>query len=400
MNNQNLIKCPHCHTEFPIGDALKEHENELRKQMHSENEKKINTLRRKIEKEADTKAEEIVNKKIIEEKNKLETEAKKKAKIESEKEFNQKHLQLKKEHKKQLQSVKIEKDKIDKKNKLFLESEKNKIKQQMLSKLESDKLKVEEDYSKTIKSLQIANDRLQKTAIEAARKAKQGAVEHQGEVQEEVLEDFLRKYFQNDSFEPVKKGAKGADIVHSVIKNNETIGKILWESKDAASYNKGWEDKLLKDMTEKNSLFGVIVTEVMPKESRGLIQLRANGKIIICPMNWATIHSIGSILRPLVDSQFRKEMNNGTSNKQKEALYNLVRSPKFKHMVQQLMNEFQSEYDLLEKDRKLNERSLATRQKNLENKRKFVDSMINQIAIESDIKDLFLIDENVSDELT
>tara|TARA_B100000029_G_scaffold362718_1_gene355739 strand:- start:255 stop:1457 length:1203 start_codon:yes stop_codon:yes gene_type:complete len=394
MNNNNLIKCPHCHKEFSIGDSLKEHENELRKKIDVENEKKYKSIKLSLENDANKKAQEIANKKIADEKNRLQAEATKKAKILSDKEFNEKKRQLQKDHEKNMKLIKVEKDNIHQKNKKFLDLEKEKMKEKLDSRLESERLKVQEEHAKKIKSLEIDNTRLKKSAIENARKAEQGAVEHQGEVQEEVLEDFLRKYFQSDGFEPVKKGAKGADIVQSVIKNNEIIGKILWESKDAASYNKNWEDKLLKDMAANNSLFGVIVTEVMPKESQGLVQVKANGKIFVCPMSWATIHSIALILRPLVDSQFRKEKNNGNANKQKEALYSLIRSPKFKHMVQQLMNEFQSEYDLLEKDEKMNERSLSIRRKNLENKKKFVYTMITQIAIESDIKDLFLIDEN------
>ena len=79
--------------------------------------------------------------------------------------------------------------------------------------------------AKKIKSLEIDNARLKKTAIESARKAKQGAVEHQGEVQEEVLEDFLRRNFEYDQFEPIKKGAKGAPTAANFKRAKQTARK-------------------------------------------------------------------------------------------------------------------------------------------------------------------------------
>ena len=64
-------------------------------------------------------------------------------------------------------------------------------------------------------------DRMRKKAEEAARAASQSPVERKGEVQEELLEEFLRKEFPEDKFEPVKKG-KLIGRYNSIITNEKT----------------------------------------------------------------------------------------------------------------------------------------------------------------------------------
>lgn len=387
MNN-NQIKCPYCKEEFSIGEALDKHENEIRIKIEEENKSKIKSLKSKLEQDAKAKAVKLVDDKLKMERDKMISRARKDIEIEQKKEISQVKAELEIKHQHKIQSLQKQNERKEELNKEHLEKEKQKIKSELESKVAAEKLAIEENNAKKIKSLEIDNARLKKTAIESARKAKQGAVEHQGEVQEEVLEDFLRRNFEYDQFEPIKKGAKGADILQTVYKRDEDVGKILWESKDAVNYNKAWEEKLLSDMTETNAMFGIIVSEVMPAESKGLIQFRANGKIIICPMKWASIHSVTSILRQLVDAYFKESKSHQSLSQQKEALYKLVSSPKFRLMIQQLMNEFESEYQQLEKDKKANSRSLLVREKNLENKKKFIDTLITQIAIEADIKEL------------
>ena len=45
---------------------------------------------------------------------------------------------------------------------------------------------------------------------------KQGSVELQGEVQEERLEDYLKKIFPDDDIEEVSKGVKGGDCIQTI----------------------------------------------------------------------------------------------------------------------------------------------------------------------------------------
>ena len=57
-----------------------------------------------------------------------------------------------------------------------------------------------------------------KLADEMKRKAEQGSMQLQGEVQEIALEKMLRELFEieGDEIEEVKKGQRGADVIHFV----------------------------------------------------------------------------------------------------------------------------------------------------------------------------------------
>ena len=88
---------------------------------------------------------------------------------------------------------------------------------------------------------------------EAEKQLKQRSMEVQGEVQEELIEDYLSRKFPSDNVVPIKKGQKGGDCI-LVIKSNtgEEIGKIYFESKDQKSFSEDWPNKLLNDMKDKN----------------------------------------------------------------------------------------------------------------------------------------------------
>ena len=64
-------------------------------------------------------------------------------------------------------------------------------------------------------------------AEEAARAASQSPVERKGEIQEELVEGYLKKYFPMDQYEPVKKGKRGADVIQFVHHQQQDVGKIL-----------------------------------------------------------------------------------------------------------------------------------------------------------------------------
>lgn len=82
-----------------------------------------------------------------------------------------------------------------------------------------------------------------------------------------ALLDGLRQAFPFDRFEEVKKGQRGADIVH-VVRNNAAreCGKILWETKYTKAFAGGWVDKLKADQQEAGAELAVLATVALPKE--------------------------------------------------------------------------------------------------------------------------------------
>lgn len=125
----------------------------------------------------------------------------------------------------------------------------------------SDKIQKQLDEKEyVIKQL---NDQL----LDAQRKAQQGSTQVQGEVQELAIEDFLRRTFPYDTIDEIKKGARGGDCIQQI--NTPTrfnCGTIYYESKRTKDFQPTWIEKFKQDIRNLKSMFGVLVTEVMPKD--------------------------------------------------------------------------------------------------------------------------------------
>ena len=76
------------------------------------------------------------------------------------------------------------------------------------------------DLDRKDKEMEILKKRQQKKVGEMEKQLKQKSVEVQGEIQEELLEDFLKRKFPEDHVEPINKGEKGGDCILSI--NNQT----------------------------------------------------------------------------------------------------------------------------------------------------------------------------------
>lgn len=102
---------------------------------------------------------------------------------------------------------------------------------------------------------------------DAQRRAEQGSMQLQGEVQELAIEDWLREQFPLDTVEEIKKGARGADclqIIHT--RERQYCGTIYYESKRAKSFQPQWIEKFRQDIRDKGADVGVLVTESMPTD--------------------------------------------------------------------------------------------------------------------------------------
>ncbi|MDQ2753156.1 MAG: DUF2130 domain-containing protein, partial [Bacteroidota bacterium] len=92
-------------------------------------------------------------------------------------------------------------------------------------------------------------DDQKRLAEEMRRKAEQGSMQLQGEVQELLLEEILRSSFVFDKIEPVGKGVRGADCIQTVCNNfGQECGKIIYESKRTLNFGADWIEKLKADM--------------------------------------------------------------------------------------------------------------------------------------------------------
>ena len=103
-------------------------------------------------------------------------------------------------------------------------------------------------------------------AEEMKRKAEQGSQQRQGEVQELMIEDFLRTTFPLDEVGEVGKGKRGADVKH-LVRNRLGIemGIIVYESKNTQNFGNDWIEKLKSDAEQERADIAVLITKTMPK---------------------------------------------------------------------------------------------------------------------------------------
>lgn len=127
--------------------------------------------------------------------------------------------------------------------------------------------KVREEERLKHAELQKKLDVQTRMAEEMQRKAEQGSMQLQGEVQEIAIEEYLTNAFPKDGVAEISKGVRGGDCIH-VVKNNfgNECGRVLYESKRTKTFSRDWISKLKDDMRLKQADIGVIVTEAMPGE--------------------------------------------------------------------------------------------------------------------------------------
>lgn len=283
----NQIKCPNCGQDIDVNDILYHQlDDELRKKYNDqlakekkrfeESEQLLAARRKAIEQEraqlSDTIAERVAAG-IKGERAALEASLKKKAAEEQaeqiaslQAELREKTDQVKELHrsKAEIERLKREKDELreaieletQKKLSLQLAEEREKISKAEASKAE---LKLSEKEH--------VINQLREQLQEAQRKAEQGSMQLQGEVQELAIEDWLRKEFPLDAIEEVKKGARGADCVQIVnTTSRKRCGTIYYESKRTKHFQPSWIEKFKMDIRDRGVDVGVLVTETMPAD--------------------------------------------------------------------------------------------------------------------------------------
>ena len=227
----NKIECPNCGNEIDVNDILyhqvdaelrQKYQDELstEKSKFQQQSELLNQQKVAFEKDKENQQQLIaksiqqgIKKQETELKTKIQTEVteQQSAAIKSlQDELTEKSSQLKafNQAKSDIERLKREKDEL--KSKLEADAEK-KLNQQLaverekIQKTEADRnqLKLSEK-EKVIKQL---HEQLQA----AQRKAEQGSMQLQGEVQELAIEDWLAEQFPLDTIEEIKKGARGAD---------------------------------------------------------------------------------------------------------------------------------------------------------------------------------------------
>lgn len=268
----------------------------------------------------------------------------------------------------ELEMLKKEKELQDQKNAMELEIQR-KLSEERLKVTESIRKEEEErlkmrDAEFALKLLERDKQlEAQKLLIdEMKRKAEQGSMQLQGEVQELALEELLTNSFPFDVVNEVGKGKRGADCILTVRnKFGQECGKIIFESKRTKDFGKDWIEKLKADMRSQGIEIGVIVTQAMPD---GMHSFGQKDEIWIC--SFSEVVPMVSILRELlikVHTIARSQENKGDKM---TLLYNYLTSAEFAHQWKAIAEGFGAMRASILKEREQMEKLWKAREKQLE----------------------------------
>ena len=362
------IKCPHCQKLFPIEESLKHETEELRKKLKKEEEQKSKERQKEFEQKINLKLQKQ-NEAHEKEKEKIRQDALKKQKAEVDKQSAEEVERIKKVANDHARKQRADFEARVKKEK------------------EDERIKNEAEKAEIKKAFQIDMDRMRKKAEEAARAASQAPVERKGEVREELLEEYLEKEFPTDKFEAVKKGQKGGDIIQSVVIKGESVGNILYESKDVLNFDEKWVQKLLNDMSKVDATVGFIFTKAMPKKSKGFVEEREGGRVIICS-EYPILRQLVSTTRKLIQANKANIASNKDEISPKlKDLFNYLNSNEFRIQTRKIFNGIKKDGEQIDKDERSGENQIKNRRKNLEDSKKNINGVITSLVSNAGLSD-------------
>jgi hypothetical protein len=209
-------------------------------------------------------------------------------------------------------------------------------------------LKINESFSLKEAELKKKITDAQKANEELTRKLEQGSQQLQGEALELEVESLLQQAYPFDEIEPVKKGARGADVIHTVkLRSGSICGKIVWETKRAENWSNNWIPKLKEDLQRVNGDIAVLVSTVYPADINEPI-MQHEGIWLVRP---ELVSGLSSALRTvLIESQRQKSVSAG-KGEQVEALFDYITSNQFAQRIRAVVETYETMRTDLEKEK-------------------------------------------------
>ena len=397
MSNQTTIKCPNCGTEIDINEVLYHQLENKYKNEHLAEKKKLEAEIEAKRKEYKTHLDslKVKEEEFKEQKEKFEEEIKKATQIQLKAERVKLQENLRKEIlDEQSESMALLQKQLEEKSNQVkelnvakaqigqLQREKEEMESAIMAKAElalNEKLKLEKE--KIQKATDEQNElklrqkdeqlrQLQEQLQIAQRKAEQGSMQLQGEVQELAIEEWLKEKYPFDTIDEVKKGARGADcmqIVHT--RESQNCGKIYYESKRTKDFQKSWIEKFKADMREKGADIGVLVTDVMPSDMQrmGLYE-----GIWIC--SFEEFKGISAVLREQIIKIHHAMKSQENKTDKMSLLYGFLTSNEFKMQIEAIVEAFTTMQSDLDSEKRSMQRIWKQREKQIE---KVLDNTIN-----------------------
>jgi len=376
------IKCPNCAHVFPMEEAMAEdYKKELREKMVAFTRQKDEEFQRKLatvesEKQQQQRSFET---KLAEEKAKLKTDLEgdlrkriasdfetKLQILEGNAKENEEKLKLAREKELEFlrreQSLKVKEEEMELAFQRKMQEQRNELVEQ-IRKQEAEKNSIKDtEHQLRLRELEKQLADQKKLAEEMKRKAEQGSMQLQGEVQELILEELLRSNFPFDLIDEVGKGVRGADCIQ-VVRNQfgQECGKIIYESKRTKDFGGDWIEKLKKDMRSLGVDVAVIVSQCYPK---GMDCFGQRDGVWIC--SFEEVNAVAYVLRDGIlrlSSAMKSQENRGDKM---HMLYDYLTGAEFSEQWKAIREGFMSMKLSIQRERDAMERLWKAREKQLE----------------------------------
>jgi len=358
------VTCPKCQHNFEPTDAIREEvEKELRGKMTEWQKKKEEETSSLLAAQKITIENELAEKlkkdlgAQFEHKIKLMQQSES-AMSKQVKDFQEKEL----EFLKQVQAIQAKEAELELELQRKLVKERESLKAQIQKEeLERGSLK-DQEYQLKVKELEKQLDDQRKLAEEMKRKAEQGSMQMQGEVQELLLEELLKSSFPFDEIVEVGKGVRGADCIQ-VVRNNlgQEAGKIIYESKRTTAFAQEWIEKLKADMRSQGADIAIIVTQAFPKDME---RFGEKDGVYIC--SYQEVKSVALLLRTALLKLFDAKKNQLNKGDKMSFLYDYLTSNEFNEQWKAIGEGFRQMRQSIQKERDAMEKLWKSREKQLE----------------------------------
>lgn len=380
--SQDFITCPECGHEFELSDVLTA---QIRDTLKAEMQQEVLEREKEVKKKLDVlraerealerdraRQEELVQQQVdqaVQQKLKA-AEAKATKAVEERLGDQLKELQESLAEKdKSVQELK--KNELDlRRQKRELEEAKENLALEMERQLDAERQKIRQEAEqkaneqhrlKDLEKEKLISD-LKESLADMKRKAEQGSMETQGEVLEQDFERRLQEFFRFDRIDPVPKGMRGADLVHTVrTPFGVDCGTILWEMKNTKAWSQQWIGKLKDDATEIRASMMILVTVALPEGIERFGQI--DGVWVCDPLS--AIPLAAALREQLVALDRERQAAIGKNDKM-EMLYQYLAGTQFKQKIEGIVEAFISMQEQVLRERRAMEKNWKDREKAIE----------------------------------
>jgi hypothetical protein len=142
----------------------------------------------------------------------------------------------------------------------------------------------------------------------------------------------------NDYIRRIPRGVSGADILHTIMRNGQECGSILWESKNSTAWRDDYVTKLIRDQTAARADHAVLSTFKFPA---GTAQVAHRDGVVI--VNPARAVAIAHMIRRTLLTVHTLRLSKTERMEKMAALYDFITSDR----CALLLNRIDSDADAL-----------------------------------------------------